>query len=204
MAPEGTVWFLHIAGAAFGPVDTKTVVTMLQQNRVQFVDFIFTEAFSDWERICDIDIFADLLPAKPEAPPPSAPKVKVPAAEPLVTEASSATEAPKSAPARERARVRRHTQLAFRAKVSLEGIGDFRAVNIREGGVMLESRDPPAVGTEVRLSVPLPGAGESLEMTGLVIRHTSGKETPGFAVEFTRINPAHLKLIRAFLESPEK
>lgn len=209
MAPDATTWHLHIAGEVFGPVDTKTVVTMLQQNRVQFVDFIFTEAFSDWERICDIDIFSDLLPQKPSDPPPRGPTVrknKIRLKDRTSSEDTPPVAAPpvRPLPPREKAQVRRHTQLDLRVKVSLQGIGDFKAVNIREGGVMLESRDPPPVGTEVKLSMPLPGAEEPLEMTGLVIRHTGGRESPGFAVEFTRVNPAHLKLIRAYLENPGK
>lgn len=220
MAQEKTGWYLHIAGEVFGPVDTKAVTLMLQQNRVQFVDFIWTENFSGWERICDIDIFMELMPLAPKTPVPSVPKVsrtgpkirmkdvageaaaRAPRAQAKVVAPEDAA-LPKPAPKRAAAKVRRHTQVEYREKIEVQGYGFFPAINLREGGLMLRAKTPLPVGLEVKLLVPLPGLEKPMEMTGLVIRHAGDKEDFGFAVEFTRVNPAHKKVILQFLERPE-
>ncbi len=227
MAEKG-VWYLHIAGEVFGPVDTKAVKLMLEQNRVQFVDFIWTESFENWERISDIDIFAEFLPKPPKIPVPNLPKIsrgspkirmkevaekRAPEPEPVEEEEEeepTPAPAPKAAPKRApepqpkaAPKIRRHVQVEYAEKIEVDGYGIYPAMNLREGGVMLKAKTPLPIGLEVKLSVPLPNLKKPLEMTGLVIRHAGDAEEQGFAVEFTRVNPAHKKAIQQFLERPE-
>src|SRR4051812_3052742 len=63
-------WFLHILGETMGPLSTEVVKSMLQQNRLQFADFLWCEELTKWTRVSDVHDFAALLPPYPDAPIP--------------------------------------------------------------------------------------------------------------------------------------
>lgn len=198
-------WYVHLQGENVGPLSTATVTSMLQQNRLQFVDFIWEESLTKWHRIMDLDQFASLLPTYPKAAIPkeaTAPKAAAPEPKPSPAKAAMPkAAAKKSAPPKETKPPlgKFHRVRAQGAKVELDGHGDFGVVNLSEGGVFLESNSPIAVGTEVALSLELPGLDKKLELTAVVIRHGIAEEISGFAVEFTRLNPAHRRLLRDFI-----
>lgn len=96
-------WFIHISGENVGPLATNLVVRMLQQNRLQFVDYIWTEGFENWARISEVEDFAEHMPPfpsvefpQPEPEPEPEPEpveeiqeiVEIEASEEVVVEAS--------------------------------------------------------------------------------------------------------------------
>jgi len=214
-----STWYVHIQGENIGPLSTANVSSMLQQNRLQFVDFIWAESMTKWHRIMDLDQFASLLPQYPkvgipdlaagealEAPAP-APKpspvkaapAKSPAKKPAIPPATEPSPTPPSAKPKKPALGKFQRVGGKGANVQIEEHGSFNVVNMSEGGIFLESKQPPFVGTEVTLSLELPGVEKKLDLTGVVIRHGIAEEIVGFAVEFTRLNPAHKRVLRDFI-----
>ena len=82
----------------------------------------------------------------------------------------------------------------------IAGSGEFELVNVSETGIFLKSDDPPPLGEEVQMSLSLKGVDKELYMTGLVTRHGEADKCAGFAVEFTRLNPSHRRLINEFVK----
>jgi Tfp pilus assembly protein PilZ len=192
-----STWYVHIQGENIGPLSTANVSSMLQQNRLQFVDFIWAESLTKWHRIMDLDQFASLLPQYPKVGIPAVAveeRVETPARKP-----SPAKEAPVKSPTKKPALGKFQRVRGLGAKVQIEEHGSFNVVNMSEGGIFLESKQPPFVGTEVTLSLELPSVEKKLDLTGVVIRHGIAEEIVGFAVEFTRLNPAHKRVLRDFI-----
>ncbi|MGE4232981.1 MAG: PilZ domain-containing protein [Bacteriovoracia bacterium] len=104
-------------------------------------------------------------------------------------------EAPKLWP-----KIRYFPRVPFEAKVDIVGIGEYRAVNISEGGIFLESKKGLEVGTEVKFKISSAIFEKTLEMTGVVIRSNEPTEKDGFAIEFTRVNPAHRRLFQEYVK----
>lgn len=210
-----TTWYVHIQGENIGPLSTANVTSMLQQNRLQFVDFIWEESMTKWHRILDLDQFASLLPPYPKAgiprvetndkaaevpaPKPSPVKATTPPTKAATTVADAAGATASSKKQKKPALGKFQRVLATGAKVEIEEHGRFSVVNMSEGGIFLESNKPPLVGTEVTLQLELPGIEKKLDLTGVVIRHGIAEEIVGFAVEFTRLNPAHKRVLRDFI-----
>lgn len=65
-------WHFHIHNEIAGPFSTEVILTMLRQNRLQFVDYIWAEHLTKWYRILDLDEFAQELPSYPKIPVPRA------------------------------------------------------------------------------------------------------------------------------------
>src|SRR5579884_545965 len=64
--PSGVSWYVHMHDETLGPLTTEKVVLMLTQNRLQFADFAWSEGYTKWVRISDIDEFAAHLPGYPK------------------------------------------------------------------------------------------------------------------------------------------
>lgn len=220
-------WYVHLEGENIGPLSTEKVSQMLQQNRLQFVDFIWAQHLTKWHRINDLDQFASLMPpypkvAIPESSGEAAPVAEKPTAK---TAAKPATEEPKAAkapaveekkpaakaPAKEAPKpaappakvwpnIRKTDRIPAQGeKVKLEEYGEYSVVNISIGGIFLKASKLLDLGTEVKFELELPGAEKVLQMTGVVIRHGQAENTAGFAIEFTRINPAHKRTLTEYL-----
>lgn len=90
------------------------------------------------------------------------------------------------APALERRRAER-TDLVVR--VDYQTVDEFFsefARNINEGGLFVESETPHPLGTRVELQFQLPGSDEPVQVSGSVVRTSSGSgsEPPGMGIEF--------------------
>jgi len=68
-------------------------------------------------------------------------------------------------------------------------------VNISESRVFLETHENLPLGAELKFKLTLDGCDRSFEMAGVVIRHGTADRKSGFAVEYTRMNPAHRRSI---------
>lgn len=63
-------WFLHVDGEAIGPLSTATLTKMLEQNRCNPADYVWSEGLFSWMRIADCQEFAGMLPPVPKIPTP--------------------------------------------------------------------------------------------------------------------------------------
>jgi uncharacterized protein (TIGR02266 family) len=70
--------------------------------------------------------------------------------------------------------------------------------DINEGGVFIASERPLELDEPVQLAFELPGSGESIRVTGRVVRvQTKDEGTPGMAVEFDALSqPARAAIDR--------
>ena len=79
------------------------------------------------------------------------------------------------------------------------------ATNISKGGIFINTRNPLAVGTMVRLIISLPDAAFPFDLTGKVIRvinhdpTATNKESPGMGVEFIDIDDEKKGRIERFV-----
>jgi uncharacterized protein (TIGR02266 family) len=78
------------------------------------------------------------------------------------------------------------------------------AVNISHGGVFINTRNPLAVGSVVRLIVSLPGADFPFDLTGRVIRvhpyDPEGAQVAGMGLEFIDIDDEKRARLERFVE----
>ena len=51
----GSGWYVHLQGDTLGPFATEKLIQMLSQNQVGFADFTWTEGYTKWIRISEID-----------------------------------------------------------------------------------------------------------------------------------------------------
>jgi Tfp pilus assembly protein PilZ len=208
-------WHVYLQGEPLGPLATETVVLMLKQGRLQFLDFVWAAHLTKWQRLADLDEFAALIPPYPSAPIPSRkidaaaqpeptpePTLKPePKPEPKVEVAAPAKKAPKPAP-KVWPKVRRFDRVPSKAeRAVLKEHGGFDVVNVSIGGIFLSAPNPLAIGTEVTLTLELNSIEKKLEMTGVVIRQGIVDGFNGFAIEFTRLNPAHKRILHDYVAS---
>jgi len=221
----GVSWFVHMQGEVLGPLATEVVTKMLEQGRVQFGDFVWRKGFAKWIRIMDVDAFQGALPPYPKVPIPESeaeeeaakPKPRSePRSEPKqetkpVRKAEAKVEAkvePKSKPepkaeSKDEAKVRKwqFPRVPIEATAVFEGIGSLKVVNIAEKGIFVQAKSVLPLGTPVKFRLDAKTFEKSLEMTGVVIRQGQAEKNEGFAVEFTRVNPAHKRAISQYIIS---
>lgn len=210
-------WFVYLSGETLGPLSIDNITLMLKQNRLQFADYVWASPMKKWQRIIELEPFSKLAPAYPKIPIPKvsaeepdypkAPTPKVQAGKPapsyVVEQPAVVTPppAPASAPEGKKgsqgwSKIRKFLRLENHGeKVRLAGHGEYPVLNISVGGIFLKSENPLEVGTDIKLNLHLPGHPKELEMTGVVIRHGVVDKQTGFAVEFTRMNPAHKRAL---------
>jgi type IV pilus assembly protein PilZ len=86
---------------------------------------------------------------------------------------------------------------------TMDGFITDWALNISQGGMFINSRNPLPVGSVVRLIISLPGIAFPFDLSGRVKR-VSGvndpHEAPGMAVEFIDIDPEMRSQIDEFVE----
>jgi hypothetical protein len=145
---------------------------------------------------------------KPEAPRSEAPSPKAaraaaapaPAAPPVqrtapVTPPISVEEEPKPYG-------RRMWRVPIDATVTLESYGDFKVVDISEGGLLLEAgQSAIEVGTDVKLHIASPSFTKTLDMTGILVRQEDCDGTRCYGIEFTKVNPAHKRALNGYVAS---
>ena len=104
--------------------------------------------------------------------------------------------------ARKSARLQHELLVAYR---TVDGFITDWAVNISHGGVFINTRNPLAVGSVVRLIVSLPGAEFPFDLLGRVIRvHPNDPETgqvPGMGLEFIDIDDDKRERLERFVET---
>jgi uncharacterized protein (TIGR02266 family) len=220
-----TAWYVHVDGENIGPFSTEKVTSMLQQNRFQFVDFIWAKHLTKWHRISDLDQFASLMPAYPKisipenssAEPPPPPKhepksepAPKPVAAPKAEPAPVKKESPKKEPPKKEKEpepfpsVRKFMRVPAKGEKVIVSDQSFTVINISEGGIFLKSAKPLSIGTEVKMELHIPGQEKELPMTGVVIRHGEVDKHAGFAIEFTRLNPAIKRILQQYVRAHSK
>lgn len=94
-----------------------------------------------------------------------------------------------SQPVRKSERLQHELLVAYR---TVDGFITDWAVNISRGGIFINTRNPLAVGSIVRLIVSLPDAAFPFDLTGRVIRthppDTDSDQVPGMGLEFVDID----------------
>ena len=92
-------------------------------------------------------------------------------------------------PVRKSERLQHELLVAYK---TVDGFITDWAVNISKGGVFINTRNPLAVGSLVRLIVSLPDAAFPFDLTGRVIRvhpaDPNSDQVPGMGVEFVDID----------------
>jgi hypothetical protein len=209
-------WHICIDGNVFGPLDSKTVQVMLQQSRLQFVDFIWQAGMNQWQRISKVGEFDQLIPPYPAAAIPAqgnAAAVTQPKAPAKVKKAAAVQERPVTPvapivpvmPAQPvtpvKAKVRTLDRVKVAGKILIDGAGAFDVVDLSIGGIFVASPNLINVGTDIEFNIEIKGLVKSLDMTGIVVRHGAFEKSSGFAVEFTRPNPAYLRILSDFIEA---
>jgi hypothetical protein len=113
-----------------------------------------------------------------------------------VPEAKLKPDARATAERRKWPKTRYAIRVPIEGKIDIQGHGSFHVTNISEGGLFIRSKDPIPVGTDIKFKLHCPDLGKTMDMTGVVIRQGIVVEGHvGFAISFTRLNPAHKRLI---------
>jgi len=222
-------WFIHIQGETFGPLSADIVTLMLRQQRLHFSDFAWAEGMKKWTRLGETAPFENMMPPYPDAPIPQAgkgeeeaprrtPSPKVAAALALVkrghgAQAAAAVlieETPEPAPpppvvipklAPKEVGVRRRERVEIHATVMLADRVKHRVLNISETGVFIKAPRGVEVGTDVKFTLESPEFPKPLEMTGILIREDQEDGENAVALEFTRVNPAHRRILKEYVDS---
>ncbi|OFZ70197.1 MAG: hypothetical protein A3K03_09280 [Bdellovibrionales bacterium RIFOXYD1_FULL_44_7] len=202
-------WYISIGNEVLGPFTVDVIALMLRQNRLQFADFAWSSSLgnSRWHRIYQLEEFSAHLSPYPtvdvpgDEPKESKPKQtkhkKVEVEEPKTEEAK-----PEEAkPEKVFPKVRRFVRVPIKASVEIEGYGNFKVLNIGEGGIYLSAGTPISLGTDLKFKLKSELSPKPLEMTGVVIRHGESSEESGFGIEFTRVNPAHRRLFVEYVKT---
>ena len=104
-----------------------------------------------------------------------------------------------------------NTRKKVRAPVQLKAlmreVGDlksYHAFNLSEGGVFLVRENPPPVGAEVEVLLPLPGLATPLKVVGKVVSRVDEPapgSPPGFGIEFLEMEEEAGRMLADYLES---
>lgn len=206
-------WHVYIHGETLGPLATETVVLMLNQGRLQFLDFVWAAHLTKWQRIADLDDFQAHIPAYPKVPIPAESAAAAPVARAELARAAQPVPA-KSAPfltpelkpaapeeKKSWVKIRRFIRVPANTERAVLGEhGAYEVLNISEGGIFLEAKAPLPIGTDVNVSLELVSLEKKFEMTGVVIRHGVVDGIAGMAIEFTRLNPAHKRALQTYID----
>jgi len=223
-------WFVHIQGETFGPVSIDVIQIMLRQNRLQFSDYVWSDGLTRWTRIGDLHQFVGLMPPYPSVaipsaagnvPPPepvraraapasatapTATSVPLPGSSPVIPPSSGPPgPAAASRPQAEsplKAWIRRYGRVTIEGSVAIDAFGTYPIVDLSEGGVFLKSAAAIPFGTDLRFRLDSPSFPKPLDMTGIVIREGASEDgQAGFAIQFTRVNPAHRRMVHEYVKS---
>src|SRR5215813_14314008 len=111
----------------------------------------------------------------------------------------------KSKRPRQAYRLQHELLVAYR---TVDGFITDWAVNISRGGIFINTRDPLAVGTTVRLIISLPDTAFPFELTGRVARvaefNNPSNQVPGMGIEFVDVDDEKRARIERFVERLRK
>jgi hypothetical protein len=193
-------WIVYLQGESIGSLSTELVSLLLHQNRLQFSDFVWSEGMKRWERLSEVTEFSGLLPKYPAVAVPGGP-VKVTASDSVKAESPSPpTREPISAPA-VKLNVRRSERVEIRATVLIEGQKRYPVVNISETGLMLGDSGDIKSGMEIKFTLTGETLNKPMSMTGITIREGVYEGESGTAIEFTKVNPAHKRILQDYVKS---
>jgi len=108
-------------------------------------------------------------------------------------------------PTRKSERLQHELLVAYR---TVDGFITDWAVNISRGGMFINTRNPLALGSVVRLIVSLPDAAFPFDLTGRVIRvHPNDPESdqvPGMGIEFIDVDEDKRVRLERFVDRLRK
>lgn len=111
----------------------------------------------------------------------------------------------KPTPSRRADRLQHELLVAYR---TVDGFITDWAVNISRGGIFINTRNPLAIGTTVRLIISLPDAAFPFDLTGRVIRVSEfdnpSNQVPGMGIEFVDVDEEKRSRIERFVERLRK
>jgi type IV pilus assembly protein PilZ len=102
--------------------------------------------------------------------------------------------------------VRKSERLQHELLVAYRTVGSFItdwAVNISRGGMFINTRNPMAIGTVVKLKISLPDAAFPFDLTGKVIRvqpFSAGGDMSGMGIEFVDIDEEKALRLERFVD----
>ena len=113
--------------------------------------------------------------------------------------------ADKAKPTRKSERLQHELLVAYR---TVDGFITDWAVNISRGGIFINTRNPLALGTTVRLIISLPDAAFPFDLTGRVIRVSEfdnpSNQVPGMGIEFMDVDEEKRARIERFVDRLRK
>src|SRR5262245_2324352 len=143
---NNNMWFVHIQGETFGPVSTNVISIMIKQNRLQFMDYVWTAGMERWVRIGELPACVSLMPPYPKSPGPSEgtlpsagglsseslpPATSEPAIRQAAAGSSSPTEVvPNVKKGASPTWIRRHSRVACVAQVTIQGHGAYSTIDV--------------------------------------------------------------------------
>ena len=111
----------------------------------------------------------------------------------------------KSKPPRRADRLQHELLVAYR---TVDGFITDWAVNISRGGIFINTRNPLAVGTTVRLIISLPDTAFPFDLSGKVIRVSEfdnpSNQVPGMGIEFVDVDDEKRSRLERFVERLRK
>lgn len=97
--------------------------------------------------------------------------------------------------------IRRFERVSIDATLKANGYGVMKVMNLSEGGVLLKADKEVSVGTNLKFKMTSKQLKKSpLMMTGVIVRSGFPKNKE-LAVEFTRVNPAHKRVLCEYVKS---
>lgn len=110
-----------------------------------------------------------------------------------------------SKPTRKSERLQHELLVAYR---TVDGFITDWAVNISRGGMFINTRNPLALGSVVRLIVSLPDAAFPFDLTGRVIRvhpnDPDSDQVPGMGIEFIDVDEDKRVRLERFVDRLRK
>jgi uncharacterized protein (TIGR02266 family) len=107
--------------------------------------------------------------------------------------------------ARKADRLQHELLVAYR---TVDGFITDWAVNISKGGIFINTRNPLAVGTTIRLIISLPDTAFPFDLSGRVARvnefDNPSNQVPGMAIEFLDVDDDKKARIERFVERLRK
>ncbi len=106
---------------------------------------------------------------------------------------------------RQNDRLQHELLVAYR---TVDGFITDWAVNISRGGMFINTRNPLALGSTVKLIISLPDAAFPFDLTGKVIRvsefDNAQNQVPGMGIEFVDVDNEKQERIERFVERLRK
>ncbi len=211
-----SAWFFCLHNEVIGPISAPSLSKMVSECRITGSDYVWAEGMPGWTRVSECSEFAALLPKAPTAAlPTSAPKpekaaqkaaeptpkpAKAPEAAPKPKVAAAPASAPAPAPAPAPAAAPAPAPRAeLDALVKVNGGAACKVLELSESSIVFEKVAGIEVGSDVKLKIESPSLGKPIEVTAILSREEAYQGKPALGADFTRMNPAHKRLIANYL-----